>query len=293
MKNLVISLMMCGLLLYTLPTLSFAAESGSQTLEKPLIVGIFPRRSAKITMKLFRPLSDYLSEKLGREVKVVTSKNFKTFWKGVLKHQYDLVHYNQYHYVVSHQKYGYQVILKNEEMGNDTITGSIIVRKDSGIKSVLDLKGKKIVFGGGKRAMQSYIVARYLLEQGGLKWGEYEADFAKNPPSAIKAAFFKQADAAGAGDVVLKLNVVKKKVDIEQLEYLARGERLPHLPWAVKSDMPTELRDEIQMLMADLKQSSEGQTLLKNMRLTSLNPATDEEFNRHREIIQAVLDEQY
>lgn len=293
MKNLVISLMICGLLLCAFPPHSSAAEKGSQSAQKPLVVGIFPRRNAKITMKLFRPLGEYLSKKLGREVKIVTSKNFKTFWKGVLKQQYDVVHYNQYHYVVSHQKYGYQVILKNEEMGNDTITGSIIVRKDSGIKSISDLKGKKVVFGGGKRAMQSYIVARYLLEQGGLQWGEYEADFAKNPPSAIKAAFFKQADAAGAGDVVLQLNVVKKKVDTEQLQYLARGERLPHLTWAVKNEMPPTLRDEIQTTLKELKHYPEGQALLRNMRLTSLNVATDEEFNRHREIIKAVLDEQY
>jgi len=259
----------------------------------PLKMGIFPRRNAKVTVKLFRPLAQYLSVQLGREVQLMVTKDFKTFWQGVEERRYDLVHYNQYHYIVSHQQYGYQVILKNEEFGEATIAGSIIVRKDSGVNSVADLKGKKIVFGGGPKAMQSYIVATYLLRQGGLQAGDYEEDFAKNPPNAILSAFYEQAAAAGSGDKVLKLGVVKQQIDIDKMKFLVRGEQLPHLPWAIKSDLTLDLRDKIQHLLFHLKDSEEGQKLLKQARLTGLALATDEEYHPHREIIKAIYGNQF
>ena len=261
--------------------------------EESLVMGIFPRRNATVTIKLFRPIAEYLSDQLNREIKLVTTKDFKSFWNAVKAQQYDIVHYNQYHYMESHKKFGYQVILKNSEFGNPTIGGSIVVRKDSGINSVMDLKGKKIVFGGGPRAMQSYIVATWLLREAGLQKDDYIEEFAKNPPNAIMASFFKQADAAGAGDVVLRLPVVKKKINIDELKFLARSEAYPHLPWAVKGSMEPSLRNKIQSLLAGLKGTPEGQKLLKGAKLSSLEVAVDKDYDWHRKIVKEVLGESY
>ncbi len=270
----------------------FAAEPAAAH-QPALTMGIFPRRNAQVTMHLFRPLAHYLSEQLGREVRLVTAKNFTSFWQDVEAQKYDLVHYNQYHYIVSRQKYGYQVILKNEEFGEATIAGALLVRKDSGIQSMADLKGKKIVFGGGPKAMQSYIVATYLLRQAGLQVGDYEEEFAKNPPNAILSAFYGQAAAAGAGDKVLRLKVVQQHIDTEQMTFLARSEQLVHLPWAVKADLDTTVVEQIQSLLSQLKQTEAGRALLKQARLSGLVRATDAEYNTHRDIIKAVYGEQF
>ncbi len=261
--------------------------------EEPLLMGIFPRRNALITHELYRPLAKYLSVKLNRKVKLVTTKDFKSFWKNVTKKKYDIVHYNQYHYIISHKKYGYRVILKNEEFGKSTIAGSIVVRKDSGIHSVKDLKGKTVVFGGGPKAMQSYIVARYLLEQNGLAHGNYQEKFSINPPNAIFAAFYKQSAAAGAGDVILNLDVVTKKIDAKQMKYLLQGPQLVHLPWAVKPSMSTTLSNTIQSLLSKLHKTTEGKKLLKKAKLSGLIIANDDEFDGHRKIVKTVYNEDY
>lgn len=261
--------------------------------EDDFVLGVFPRRNAKVTYKLFKPLQAYMAEKLNRRVKLVISKDFKTFWKKVEDKAFDVVHYNQYHYLISNKKFGYEVILKNKELGEDTIAGSIIVRKDSGYNSVMDLKGKTIVFGGGPKAMQSYIVARWLLQEGGLNKGDYVEKFSKNPPNAIFSSFYHQADASGSGDKVLRLGVVKKQIKIEELKFLARGPQLPHLPWAVKGGMDLELKQQIQDLLANLDQSEEGRKVLKAAKLNGLVKTTDSEYNKHREIVKAVFNETY
>lgn len=258
-----------------------------------ITIGLFPRRSAAKTVSYFKPLEVYLSKKLNRKVRLHVSKDFPSFWKRVQQSKFDLVNYNQYHYIVSHKKFGYDVILKNKEFGESTITGSIIVRKDSGINSVKDLAGKRVLFGGGSRAMQSYIYARYLLESNGLKQEDYIVQFAKNPTSAIVATYYNHAEAAGSGDKNLYLDVVNDLVDIKEMKYLVKGKQLAHLPWAVHKSVPLALKKSIQTILSNLKNTKEGLSILKSAELDSFEIATDEEYNPHRDIVKKVLRETY
>jgi len=282
------------LLLFPLIIISTLSDHGAALADDdPLIMGLFPRRNAAITHRIFKPIADHLSRQLNRKVKLETAKDFKTFWKGVTENKYDLVHYNQYHYIKSHKQYGYRVILKNEEFGKSTLTGSITVRKDSGINNILDLKGKRIAFGGGPTAMMSYILPSYLLKKAGLKKDDYTEAFAKNPPNAVMSAYYQQYDAAGAGDVVLKLGMVRKQINTDEMSYLLKGEQMAHLPWAVKKNMSPELENKIQQSLLDLNYSDEGKNILKSAKLTGIRLATDDEYDPHREVVNFIYSEQY
>src|SRR5262249_45569015 len=70
-----------------------------------LILGIFPRLNASETTTRYAPLAEYLGQKLGRKVTIVTSKDFQSFWQGIEEQRYDIVQYNQYHYIRSSRNY--------------------------------------------------------------------------------------------------------------------------------------------------------------------------------------------
>lgn len=261
--------------------------------QRPLVLGIFPRRNIKLTYKLFTPMAQYLSQQLGREVRVETSKSFKGFWTNVKQQRYDIVHFNQYHYIVSNQYYGYNVIAVNKELGKATIAGSLIVRKDSGINKISDLRGKTILFGGGRRAMQSYISATWLLHKGGLKAGDYIEKFAINPPNTIISTYFKRADASGSGDVVMQLDNVRQRIDISQLKYLAKTKPMVHLPWAINNSLSDELKYKIKNILTTLDKNTKGKKILQLANLDALVPAIDSDFNEHREIVVDVYGHDY
>jgi phosphonate transport system substrate-binding protein len=73
--------LLIGLILYTLPAQS--ADTGPQTNDTELVMGIFPRRSADVTKKLFTPLAAYLSRQLERPIRLETTHNFVSFWDNV------------------------------------------------------------------------------------------------------------------------------------------------------------------------------------------------------------------
>ena len=266
--------------------LPFAAAPPALAEDDPLVIGVFPRRAAEATTRMFSPLTDYLSARLGRPVRLETAKDFDTFWEGVTARRFDLVHFNQFHYLQAHDRHGYDVIVNNEEFGSGSLTGAIYVRKDSGITTLSQLKGKKIAFGGGPDAMMSYIIPRYLLQQAGLAQGDYTEAFSVNPPNAVFTAFFGQADAAGAGDVVIDLPIVRQRIKADEMLILARSQPVRHLPWAVRADLPEALKDRLRGLMLALNDDEAGRAILKSAGLTGLSPGHRRRLSgapRHRQ----------
>ena len=258
-----------------------------------LIMGVFPRRNPSEVVGMFNPLAEHLSRKLGRPVKLETTPDYRSFWDAVAAGRYHLVHFNQYHYVRSHKQFGYQVIAKNEEAHRSTLAGALVVRKDSALKSLEGLRGKKIVFGGDKQALVSYILPTYLLRQAGLKPGDYTEEFAQNPSNVALTVFFHQADAGGIGDNVFETQAVRDKVDVAQMTHLVTGEPVSHLPWAVRADVPRAERLRIQRVLLEVKDAPNGQNILKAGALTGLVIAEDREYNAVRRVIKAVTGENY
>jgi phosphonate transport system substrate-binding protein len=255
--------------------------------EDQLILGIFPRYKATQVTTMYAPLAAHLSERLGRKVVLVTSRDFESFWEGVTQGRYDIVHYNQYHYIRSAKRY--LVIAQSQEFGRNAVAGALYVRKDSGITEVSKLRGRTIIFGGGRDAMLSYIAPRYLLLQAGLKEEDFKTELAVNPPNALLALFHKQADAAGGGDILVDLPVVKNAIDTQEIRILATTEPLVFLPWAVKRSLPAKLRASIQEILVDLALSDAGRKILSAAEATRLVKAEDKDYNPHRKMTIAVF----
>ncbi len=259
---------------------------------EPLRVGIFPRRNATQTVTLFKPLLDHLGAELGREVQLITAKDFPAFWQGVEQRRFDLVHFNQYHYIKAHAEQGYDAVLANEEFGEPRIAGALYVRADRGIEQVQDLEGKTLIFGGDYSAMMSYIIPTDLLRAAGLGPGDYTEKFAPSPPNSVFSVYFKQADAAGAGEVVRKLPSVANRIDVSKLRLLALSEPIAHLPWAVRQEMDAGLKQRIAETLSGLGGHAAGRALLTNAKLTGLQRISDADYDPSRAIIRRVFGEQ-
>jgi len=257
------------------------------TAAKPLTLGVFPRLKPTEMVRSYQPLATYLGERLGRTVELVTSKDFDSFWNGVKQHRYDIVHYNQYHYIQSSD--AYRVIAHQQEFGRTAVAGALFVRADSGISDITQVRGRRIIFGGWRDAMMSYIAPRYLLMQAGLNEGDFNTEFAVNPPNALLALYHQQADAAGGGDILIDLPAVRNAINTGELKRLAATEPLLFLPWAVKRSMPARLADEIQAILVGLGDTPAGRHILTAAQVSGMGPASDKDYDAHRRMTRAVF----
>lgn len=271
----------------------FAAVLASAS-ERSLEIGIFPRYSESRTQEMFGPLAEYLGERLRRPVRLVTVPDFPAFWEMVRRRRFDLVQYNQYHYLMAHKAFGHRAILKNEENGQDTIRSVIAVRADSPFESIQDLRGRKILFGGGRSAMMSYIVARHILQQAGLPPADYLASFSQTPAGAVREMFYGQGDAVGIGHTILEANDMPwNRLGIQRPRILLSSEPLPLHPWAVTPRVNGHLTRAIRQALLALNDSPEGRRLLRDAGLSGLRPASDRDYDPARKIVAQTLNEHY
>lgn len=270
------------------------ATTAGHAAERPLHIGIFPRHAEHTIQRMFTPIADYLSERLGRPVRLLSAPDFPAFWGLIKQGRLDLVHYNQYHYLKAHRLFGHRVILKNEEGGRDNIRAIILVRADSPAARVTDLKDGKILFGGGRGAMVSYIMARDILREQGLKSGDYLEAFSNTPVGAARDMFFGQGDAAGIDDSILHIDDTPwKRLGMPAPQALLESRPIAHLPWAVTSEVDEKLAGRLTHALLQLNETAAGRQLLHQANLTGLRPATDREYDPARVIVSRVLGEQY
>lgn len=262
----------------------------STSLLADINVGIFPRKSVAITKTAFQPLVTELEKSLGEKVNLLVYSDYPAFWEDTKASKFDIVHYTPYHYLKS-QTFGYKAILGNVEFGQDKIAGGIVVRKDSGIKTVNDLKGKDIIFGGGKDAMVAYIACKYILKKAGLKDTDYTETISKTPPAAVIPVFGKAKHAAGVGDMSLQLNMIKEKVDVEQLTYLAISPKFEPFPWAVHKRLSEDKVKKIIDFFIALKGKNDD--ILKSAEVDRFIKVEDPSYPLSKDIIFEALGEKY
>ena len=141
--------------------------------------------------------------------------------------------------------------------------------------------------------MVASIMTRDMLLQAGINDDDYIGMTTIHPMKSIISVYYKQADAAGVSASVVKMPAIKKEIDTEELRLLAKSEPVAHLPWAIRGDIDEETRKRIVNALLSLNDSGSGVNVLKSAGLTGIRAANDSDYDKHREIIKRVLNEQY
>lgn len=251
-----------------------------------LVVGVYPRRGMVETIQNFTPLARHLSASLQRPVRVESAPDLKTFWEQLVARRYALVHLNQYHYVKAHKLFGYEAIAMNVEFGSSRLAGVLVVGHDSEIANIRGLTGQTIVFAGGREAMQSYIIPKYLLRQAGVT--RYAERIANNQSNALKSVLLQQANAAATGDSCLRHEGGDAA---KRLKVLTKGAPLAHLPWAVSTDLSAAERARLAKALYRLHETAPD--AIAAARVSRLARARDADYDAHRRIVADVLQEHY
>lgn len=254
-----------------------------------LTVGIYPRRSASITKKAFTPFVEGLSAIVGEPVRLAFSPNMKSFRDKYHAGEFDLVHSAQSHYILHRDLGTYRLICANVESGSETMKGALLVRKDSGINAIADLRGKKVMLCDSKYAMGCNVFPTYLLKEAGLEAGrDYTLAFAQSGPGAVIAAFYKQADAAGAGNTIMHMKSGTSKIDMEAMKIIAETKPIKQLPWSVSKALGEEKGTKIREWMLSLDTTPEGRAILREAGIDRFVPAEDADYDSVAEIMETI-----
>lgn len=104
------------------------------------------------------PLTQYLSKELGRPVSLKLAEDMPSAIKDIAHGDVDLAYLTPVAYLKSHAQGNTRLVVKTITEGQGSFKLMIVVRADSSIKTVAELKGKKFAFGDRAALLQRAVV---------------------------------------------------------------------------------------------------------------------------------------
>lgn len=248
-------------------------------------VAVLPLYSTIMLFDRYDPLMRYLSRKTGREFKMVVPKDFEDFAELVKSGTVDFSYQNPYLFSLISKDalirplvttVGDDSSLEADPESGARYSGVIIVRDDSPVRSVEELKMKKVLITSFKSA-GGYLSQKIHLRRMGI---ETERDMklidAKRQENVILGVYRGEADAGFVRESALI--VWKHALDMKRIRVLAHTTPLPNWPFAQCRKVDPALVREVTRLLTELR----DEDVLAAARTRGFKEADEAEFEALR-----------
>jgi len=218
-------------------------------------IGYMICNSEQETLYRFRPLTAYLSKKLGVSLEI-HAIDTTDFTKEVDK--LDFTHTNSLLYVIMHRNYGVDVLAaeKSGSLGSRA-RGLIITLKKSGIGTIRALKGKSMAFGPAL-GPTSYMAQLDLLLKHGVD-PDNDLSSYTIPQGTFKhekviyGVLMGKFDAGAAPLLDFERMAADGRIDQNDFAILAESEPIPYCNFAVTQKVDESLAKRFRQALVELR----------------------------------------
>lgn len=240
------------------------------------VFAIHPLHNPVRLFEVYGPVIDYLNRNIpGATFRLEASRNYEEFDRKLYAREPDFALPNPYQ-TLNSLRHGYHVIAK---MGDDArFTGIILVRRDSGIREVADLKGKKVSYPA-RTALAATMMPQYFLHTHGLDINrDIENLYVGSQESSIMNVYLGNV-AAGATWPLPWLEFQREQPEkASELEVKWETEPLINNGVVARDDVPPELARQVAHLLDTLHTTEEGRIMLERMQLSRFELADDSRY---------------
>ena len=283
--------MIIYLLFLALPLLTAGCDNPAPTSppagprkEAPALVmhiGLIPELNLFDQKKHYQPLMDYLSLETGIRFELHVLPHNGNLIDYFNKLGLDGAFFGSFSGALAIKKLGIIPLVKPEFIGgSSSYYGLVFVRRNSGINTATDMKGKRMAFVD-RATMAGYLYPLAYFRQLGItnysEWfGEYY--FSGSDEDAILDVFNGTADIGAAKSTIFNQLAAKNQRLEKDLEILTISPPIAAGGLIVRKDMPEKLRDLIQDKLLTMEQSMGGQAVLKEFGAEKFLPASVEDY---------------
>ena len=205
------------------------SKSGYLPQRYEILVGIVPERNVIAQEQRYQPLISYLSQRLGKgfSVKLKLSPSYLDVCKGLVNGELDAAFVGSLAFAAVRKHVN--VLVRSEQNGESSYRDLIFVRHDSDIEKLIQMRGKRLVMGGGTTTA-SYLFPRYLFALEGF--GDPAEFFSETGivgtyEDAIMAVFNGDVEVGAVKDRVLDMVAQENPGVKDSLKILAQSPPMP------------------------------------------------------------------
>ncbi|MEW6765498.1 MAG: phosphate/phosphite/phosphonate ABC transporter substrate-binding protein [Pseudomonadota bacterium] len=264
----------------------------------PLRFGLIPRTNLAQQMEDHRPLFTQLEKTLGRKVVVVQGSSYGTVIEGLLAGTIDLASMGPASYALAKNRGPSITAFMTWTMqgghfiepGSPTYNSLLIVREDSNLRDIGDLKGRNLSLTDPASTSGVVIPRAEFSRALGKRLEEHfgRITYSGSHDRSIDALMKGYVDAAFVASEHLENAVRAGVLKGNDVRVLWRSSPIPHDPFVYRGELCPELREKIRE--AFLSDSPETRRMLTNLKAEHFVPITDEAFSYLQDILSQTRD---
>jgi phosphonate transport system substrate-binding protein len=234
---------------------------------KPLLIGLIPEQNIFKQVERYDPLAVYLSEKCGIEIKLKILTRYGNIIRNFVSLNMDGAFFGSFTYALAHMKLGVEVLARPEALdGTSTYHGLIFVRKDSGIGTMRDMKGKRFAFVDRATAAGYLLPLAYFKAHGIIDYKTYfrETYFTGTHEAAIYDVLNKKADVGAAKNTIFKKISQADGRITDELVVLEKSPEVPENGLAVRKTLDDSIKDCLTQALLHIHEDPDGTVILKD-----------------------------
>lgn len=260
-----------------------ALEASAQ----PVVLAVHPYLPFQELQRRYKPLADYLSKALNKEVVVRIGRDYGEHINSVGKDQVDIAYLGPAAYVRMVQKYGKKPLLARLEVnGEPVFRGYLVTSPDSGVSDLKSLRGKRLAFGDPRSTM-GHFVPRHMMLGAGIKVEMLEDyQFLGSHNNVALAVLSGAYDAGAVKEEVLVAFKARGLIAIAESDPFSE-----HL-FVARSDAPEEFVSAARNALFRLSDTPEGRAILQDIKrtVTALVPVEDSDYDNLRTVLEILAE---
>jgi phosphonate transport system substrate-binding protein len=244
--------------------------------KKIFIIGVHPLHNPKRLHEIFGPIAEYLSQNIeGVSFKIEASRNYAAYDKKLYSRQFHFALPNPFQTVNSF-KHGYRVIGKMSD--DENFRGIFLVRKDSNVKEVMDLKGHAVSFPA-PTALAATMMPQYYLQQHGLNvMSDIDIKYVGSQESSIMNVMLGNTLAGATWPPPWRALSKERPELAKELRVIWQTSSLPNNSFVVRDDIKVAIVNKVKKLLLNLHHQQQGKKWLAKMELSKFEEANNNTY---------------
>ena len=248
--------------------------------EKSLYIGFIPQGNAVFMVKKWQPLSDYLAKELNMPVEMVFRSSYREIITELSKGKMDVCLTGAYMYVLTREEADIRPLVRRKKFGTPLYHSIVVVRKDSGINTMEDLR-KKIFAFTDKESTTGYLLPMSMMRKMGIHTvAQYfsEVIYTGNHDSVLLAVHSRNVDGAAMSSTRWR----PENPLVKELKIIWKSEPILLGPFSVRGELDDALVTRIKKAFLKIGKTPDTIDLSKHIQIEGFEEAIDSDYDTIR-----------
>jgi phosphonate transport system substrate-binding protein len=233
-----------------------------------------------------------LGKLVGLPIRVTVASDYAAVIEALRNRSADLAFVHPVGYVLANREAKARIIAKDRWHGNTSYTSRIYVRRDSGIKTLEELKGKTIAFVD-PASSSGYVYPMLMLIQKGLvqnrdpKTFFRDVVFSGSHDAGLLALLNGHVDALGSFDQARE-QYLKDPAERERLTWVAESAAIPEGGICGRDGLDPAVVERVRAALLQMRGPAYAELLRRLYDIDGFEPAEDREYDVVRQAMDLV-----